>query len=1148
MNYQCSNTLCSMSSAVLPEASAIGMGMKCPVCQAGLVSVRGAEPTPGAVTDAWTARVIATYPILIAQPLAVLASKRDVEAQAKTLVDVFTNALKYLALVVETEYLYSPYQSEVVNRILDDDLERPLVSAWNKLLREALPFLAQAGHKPFIPELKPFYDNVEAGKPRVRIPGKGYYDDDGHFVPTESKLGLITALISYRNNFAHGLNQPEVDARSDFEFYHDLLRQMLEGMSWCVRYPLFKRENGRWINLMGEHPVEADSAPKNVPPDVTLVLGSPESERNLSLIPFLIVPRDFIADAAAGEDVLMYDQTTRKRILYVSPRGHQRETKGTIEHWRKLIESKCIKLSVLTTATLNADELAARFDRVTREITQRKGNLVAGAYLSRPAPELELRIWPGTSYPLAALGASAGAGKTCLLEHMVATWSTAGHEVLLITCGRIEHRDFMGLLRDRLALADEVDLRTLSGTLWKSGRRWVVVLDGLNEHPHREQFLASVIASARELGSAGLRIVFSFRTEVMDWLKVTDADRRLFVVPSSADKADLEVPGKEVGVPHIPVVPLDMVERAAMWRLYAKCEPDRYKPAFGFNDMVAESRELAGFLSNPLLLRLFLQVYHNRAIPGHLSRSAFMAEYLKSIFTESGDKGQFLLELGRVFWARKVVRLTVDELFDVPALADAVRSSDVNSPYRKLTSARCAVLVEWREGDDRHVMFAAEAVMEALLGAVLGESNPGAAELAAMLADHSDYPPARRAITEALLQAVEKAGVKILAQFIPDPGKGTAAMSGEVLAGLVRRFHSQRASIAAVRGEVLTGLLLAGRDPAELAQELKALTPSTSNYDLWYASDEAGDRLLNESEYLTAAKFFETLLDWHGDVMPDGRHFAGILLKAGRSRQELGDHKKAMDHLQCALALKWKAPRSHVATILNNIGLTYSRLGDYAKALEYEMRALELRRKALGEEHPHVATSLNSIGGAYSQLGVYAKALEFEMRALELRRKAFGEEHPAVATSLNNIGLTYGKLGAYAKALEYGMRALELLQKAFGEEHPHVAISLGSIGFAYGQFGDHPKALEYELRALELQRKVFGEEHPDVAISLNNIGCTYSQLGDHTKALEYGLRALELRRKAFGEEHPDVAIHLNNIGCTYSDLGDHTKALEYGLR
>ena len=146
-------------------------GMPCPKCQNAELQVVGTKflacPECGATysssafhLDDLEERVVQRYPYLIAVPFRSMLMETNTVAKVKCMVDTLTNVLKYLALIVETEYLFADHKDQAVNAIIENDLERPLVSAWNKFLREALVSLERAGHDFFVPEIKALYDQI----------------------------------------------------------------------------------------------------------------------------------------------------------------------------------------------------------------------------------------------------------------------------------------------------------------------------------------------------------------------------------------------------------------------------------------------------------------------------------------------------------------------------------------------------------------------------------------------------------------------------------------------------------------------------------------------------------------------------------------------------------------------------------------------------------------------------------------------------------------------------------------------------------------------------------------------------------------------------------------------------------------------------
>ena len=472
----CTNDSCALKGQAVPAAVAQALGGKCPACQGPLEAL-------GSGLSATAERVIASYPYPIALPLQLLAGKTDVEARAKSLVDVLTNALKYQAMVVQSEYLRSDLVDEDLTAIIRKDLGRPLVSAWVKFVEAAVPRMEAGGVEPFVAELGPAYARAETARRKadqIAIPGKGYHDEEGEFIETRAKLGLVRALINYRNKFAHGFNQPEEESREELEFYLGVLDQLLDELGWMADYALLKREDGKVWRMMGAEPELMDLAWPEGAGETGLALLAPDGERILPLFPLFIVPRQWVAETKAGEDLLVYDQDTGKRIVYVSPRGHHREIQGTLRPWRKLVEAKEVVLPELGASELTPEEVGRRGAIVTRDteealLASRK--LLKGVYVNRLDAEAHLRLFPATEFPLALVTAQAGSGKTTLLHHMAGEWAEGGASVVMTRANALEGADLMAWLREELRLADSITANELATRGASEDRPLILVID-----------------------------------------------------------------------------------------------------------------------------------------------------------------------------------------------------------------------------------------------------------------------------------------------------------------------------------------------------------------------------------------------------------------------------------------------------------------------------------------------------------------------------------------------------------------------------------------------------------------------------------------------------------------------------------------------
>ena len=1072
-----------------------------------LAAISAMEPDLGEVEQ----RIIGTYPILIARPFRDLVRQTDIVRKSRIFVDVLTNTLKYLALVVETEYLRSELRDEALNRMIDKDLGRPLVSAWHRFLETALPFMASQGHASFIPELQPFYEKVElktARRDKVKPPG-AYYDDLGEVVEKKGQaLPWVSALINYRNRLAHDANPPDEELQSAYDFYYPILRRLLEEMGWCADYRLYKRERSRLFSLMGDSPVVVNEQLPEEALSTNLALAARGSDHFLPLIPFFIVPSDHFAVGTEELDVLVYDQKSGKRIIYVSPCGSKRETTRTIDEWRKLVAAKQIIEPLLDKSSLTATEIEVRCARLsarTREALQRCGKVIEGLYYPRREAEPHLRAWPGSSYPLLAAVSPAGGGKTNLLLHMAEEWADAGHTVLHLSGGQMEEDDIISAMKASLRLEPCLTPAEIVSAATADNRHFIVIVDGINEHPRRAELLRSVIALGRSLRDNRLfGVAVAFRDDEAAWLKVSDSDREtLFYDPSE------ERPDQRQRYRNLPrllrVSPLSHPERQGMWQEYVLRDKPRFKPQFTYRKVYQRNRDLAALLQNPLVLRLFLEVYAGRTMPTALSREDVFRAYLDRLGELTRDDGELLLNLGRVLLGTCQGTVELDLLYDDPRTKDAVRNTGIGSPYTRLIES--GVLNERREAEARRVGFVVEAVLENVLGQVL--VTDGLADtpdgLATALQSHASFSSVAGACRSALTEMTKKRGPEYLRSFV--------AVEGE--------------QIPQIGGTVLGQLLFVGENVAE---GVKILSPSPTEQTIRSALI-AAEYLEGQLKSEQACQLLIDLVSIMRGGMNHNALFAEVLGKAGELLITLSNYTGALECVKESVAVflsVYGENHERVANGYDSLGLVYQMLGNYDLAQQHYEKCLAIELNLFGEDHPGVARSYNNIGLVLQMAGEITQALAYHEKALASRLIVRGKQHLEVATSYNNIGLVKAAMGDQGKALECYERCLAIQLNILGEEHPHIAISYNNIGCAYF-FRDPPpdgaqKALEYYEKGLAIQLKVLGYEHLDVARSYESIGFVSPFAGDRDRTIELYEKALAIELKVFGKKHRRVAV------------------------
>jgi tetratricopeptide (TPR) repeat protein len=214
---------------------------------------------------------------------------------------------------------------------------------------------------------------------------------------------------------------------------------------------------------------------------------------------------------------------------------------------------------------------------------------------------------------------------------------------------------------------------------------------------------------------------------------------------------------------------------------------------------------------------------------------------------------------------------------------------------------------------------------------------------------------------------------------------------------------------------------------------------------------------------------------------PEGQGLA--LAGLGRCYAVRGEWDQAIAHHERAASLhEIIGERRAFADDLGNVGLAYRRAGETGKATEYLERALAIYEELHHEEGR--AEILGGLGLCFRDIGELQDAIEYFQGALEIHEaqgRAVGQ-----ATMLGNLGNTYKALGDVRKAVAHLEQALGMYQELGFLEGQGTA--LGNLGSCYKALGDTAKAKETFDKALAVLRRVgLPDEHPHVKMVLQSL-------------------------------------------------------------
>jgi tetratricopeptide (TPR) repeat protein len=552
---------------------------------------------------------------------------------------------------------------------------------------------------------------------------------------------------------------------------------------------------------------------------------------------------------------------------------------------------------------------------------------------------------------------------------------------------------------------------------------------------------------------------------------------------------------------------MDMEETKKAWQAYAAFDKSHYKPLFSFDDIATFDRSVYNQISNPLVLRIFLEVYNAKNLKKKKEKRVNIWYNWLSSMTE---KEQELMRLlAEEIWERGVNELFLDDLLKKEHIKDFLVSDLVNSPYQRLKNM--GWIGRYTKDLNACISFTVEGALFYLIGKMLQQK-----------AENIDTNYVKKLLKEG--SRLQRSGLE---EFLCE----------EVLSGnlsLICALIDQGDECI----DICIRPLLYSLKTLGVDETLKKILENKTEND-WKALLKLEELLGKLQLQILRKEFFIKLVNYL-----DYENLDEIKLGL-KAIAMLDDEFAKLEFQQINVSLVLNSDR---ADLLSALAKCEERFSNYNKALEYHEKSLEIRKKTVGENHLDVASSYNSIAFLWHSKGDFDLALEYSEKSLEIKLETIGDNHTAVAISFNNIGIIWNSKGNNVKALEYFNKSLEIIIKKVGENHSDVAASYNNIGVIWKSKRKYSKAIEFCEISLKIRLKIFGESHPDVASSYSNLGGILKSKGDYDKALEYYEKSLYIRLKTLGKNHPNVAKSFGNIGNVWKSKGNYDKALEYFLK
>jgi tetratricopeptide (TPR) repeat protein len=1084
--------------------------MECPFCDAPLQEI-------SSISEA-DQQLISSLPYVIAYPLQRTLNEKHALTRVNLFRDTFLNYLKYLGLLTASEFFNSPLKDKKMVALFHQTLTEPSFGSWNHYIREALKFLSDNDHKFFCPELYAYYATVETGKKRKLYKGEiEVFDSNGDVQLKNQEATAIGMLINFRNRYlGHGLTLDESASQQLFNEYFPIFRTLLEQMKFTENYRMFKHEHGESWVLQSAALRMVEKGEQTA----ARVWIENANGQAMDILPFFVVPGELSIGKEDIEQILTYESYTGKTIKFFSPEGTEKQTSGKIlERLNLLLRDKQKEQSYLPEDFTKEVFLARIADenKLILDTLIAEKKVIPGVYVHRREMEIKLREWIGARASIFFIAAEAGSGKTNLLVEIQKQYAERNLPGLLIRAGRMEK----STLKQQIAWLLNIDIDkglcaypAIAGT---QAEPTFILIDGLNEASNDQSLWNEVIEISRYFEPGCLKFVVSSRVNSKQDLARYDLPKNNQPYDSQAMFSDeiesdllygLSDNLEGLGSAAIWLTPLSLVEIEEAWQVYCSVDRKRFKPLFSFSDLAYEHRYIYDEISNPLILRLLLELNNGKPLFGKDKGMVRIWEtWFKSL---SFNEQQFLKNLALEIWYAGINELDWDALQQHPVLGPVVGSDDIKGPYLRLRNF--GWISRYHRGLNHYLNFTVEASLFFILGLLLEQESWDVKRIIKYVDLNESFRIS--SLAEMLINRADRGDLSLLTEII-DSGTEVKPEKSNFLSRLYIN-------------PLLHHLKLFGPD---LTIE-KIFSSETTND--WTVLLELDTHMLALQWHQLRNSFLQVLKRYI-----KFRNFDEILL--GIRVIEKMNYDEAEIYLSDYVS---HLTQTNNLDLLEDLPIMFLKFEKYDEALILSQRGLEIAKTKSVNDNLQVSYFYQLIGRVYYLMGNSEFALKYHLVNFEILKKIRGSVNKSIATSHGNLGLALQRLGRHDEALAHYMEGLKIRLKILGENHESVATSYNNIGRFLRDVKDYEKAFEYYEKSLAIRLKIFGKIDLVVANSYWNIGGLFEHLENFEMALCNYERCLEIRINNKFINNSDLSYTFYAVGRCFFNLEKYEPALK----
>jgi tetratricopeptide (TPR) repeat protein len=200
----------------------------------------------------------------------------------------------------------------------------------------------------------------------------------------------------------------------------------------------------------------------------------------------------------------------------------------------------------------------------------------------------------------------------------------------------------------------------------------------------------------------------------------------------------------------------------------------------------------------------------------------------------------------------------------------------------------------------------------------------------------------------------------------------------------------------------------------------------------------------------------------------------------------------------------------------------------------------------LGTSHAQTRAILRELGSAYSDAGQYRDAIEVLQRCLALHAQTIGMMHPETVSTRLQLAETYRRAGRSNDAIRICQEALAQVENAVGGAHPDAVTAREVLAISYYQAGRPNEAATAFERALAGWRRVPGSGPSSTIGCRTSLAATYCLNGRPKEAISLYESVLADLQRTRGPDDPATFRARWSLAAAYHKARRLPEAVELG--